>query len=457
MIYEDDRVDLERSAFINPDVSDERSVGVRLVPKETDDRNAFKYNLAPLQDVERRVNDFTGPNLVYPYELPTLRLKGGKWVFEILIEGFTRSIVTPWESDWYEDSTVAVDHIDHREYLSNKYDLELVEPSKAITFVQAVKDEAEGRLREEYEKNRDRVEDLGESLDDAVTITKNSINKEVVGVFDSPETKAVPSSGGILAATSLEPGEHRLTVQGDDYAPYVERFELSAGGSYPAGVSGNLFVVPDDKAVKVGGRGSEGELERVKLTEDFAGPVYDSKVEDNGTFALCVHQAGRYTIEVTDSEGETGRYRINPNEDTDSIVIDDMRTGKSPQIQHLIEFLEDLIDLTTTLVDADTDADRNGQGRSRGNNRAENGKQKALTAKYEAARSSAERALSFAEDGRGDQANNQLGTVENQLEAAVNHLDSEGGQYADGVVVIISERTNQGLSYVDQAREARIE
>lgn len=419
-IYEDSRLPHVEEADIITGIHSKREHDVWFTPNETDNNSATVYNLRPLDDVEKVVDDFVGPGLEY---------------FNRTLENpFANTIAIPWESRWYDDPVEVIYDITHRKWVRENYDIGVeTNFNRLLTAVQQLSNSVEGRLREEYEESRKDLEELGERFEEVVTTTRDSITNRVIAAINSPETIPAPSSLGFIAANDISSGEHHLSILSRDHASYSEWFEVGEGGLYAAGADGNLLVTPETSAVKLTTHSDAHTVDHISITEDFAGDIYESRVPNEEKFETNIHSEGRYTLEITDQEGQTGVHRIAPDGNDGEIAIDGLETGSEPSINFLIQYLDETIDITETVIES------NGSGNSQNNSK------RSLTSKFESAINSLERALSKYQAGKERQAEKQLKAAKNGLNSAANQLESEDTKFDEGAKVILVDRTETSI------------
>ena len=87
-----------------------------------------------------------------------------------------------------------------------------------------------------------------------------------------------------------------------------------------------------------------------------ASRLYDGRPVEDSRFAVAVHREGNYTVEVVDSDGRSGAYRVGPADfESAGPVPGTVETGKGSLTQELARRLADLLDLVRTLDDGSDD------------------------------------------------------------------------------------------------------
>jgi hypothetical protein len=282
--------------------------------------------------------------------------------FDFYVPGFVEDAVAshltttspPWDQPRYDDPLVDVTDSNHRRAIESRFDVDA--GSQGATVV--------GQVRELQPVDAETA---------GVTLATPSV--EAVARLAS-EPVAVPTFAGMAAFVDVDGGEHTLTVNGPGYAPYAQ--EVRVGGSatdetatrtatesetrtatrtetasdadaeadasaaaVQLGSDGAIGMVPNEDAVKLNVDAADrGGARRVRVEDDAAGRVFDAPpVETDGRGAVYVHRAGGYTVEVTDSRGETSVERVNPGPNQNAAEVAKARTGVSGITRFLVDFL----------------------------------------------------------------------------------------------------------------------
>jgi len=279
-----------------PEDLPERGTGHQFGFEEGD----YRYDLEPIDQLTH-IASFEGPQLSFEFDVPQFA--------EDAVAGHLTTTGTPWQQERFENPASDVTDPAHLSELAERYDA--VDPGGPLTQVV-------GRLR--------RVESDEDAPDDNGVQTTESTTGGVALVESDPT--AVPSfAGGLVVAQDLPEGEHRLTVNAPGMAPYSEPVEAAAGETTAAGVEGDLALVANRDAVKLGVDGESGDsVARVAVEDDFAGRIVDVE-PDGDREGVYVHRGGAYTVEVRDHDDEPGAHRVNPGDEERREVV--ARTGKA--------------------------------------------------------------------------------------------------------------------------------
>ncbi|OYR58307.1 hypothetical protein [Halorubrum halodurans] len=435
---------------------------------ESDAGNAIGYDLVPTAELEG-IDAFVGPQLSFEFAVPE--------VVEDAVAGHITTTGVPWAQPRYDDPAADITAPNHRAELADRYDA-IGEPAPVNTVLTRVT---------EAVTSDDAPENEG--------LTTTDAGVEAVALLES-DPEAVPTFGGVAVVRGVEPGDHRLAVNGAGRAPHGERLTvpdagaegpdagaegLDADGDGPddggggpataadrvttAGVDGEIPLVAREDATKLEITDAEADAEVVgtALEDDFAGRIYESSVD--GTDAVYVHVGGAYTTEVRDADDAVGAYRVTPDPETDEgIRIDRPETGKAS----LAGFLADIAEETRAEIaeragsddtdDGDADDDDGGGpggtagngGGSGGPGNAVRGLERALAAVVEAA----ERAEARAREGDRGNADRQLEVVAERLERVAERLEAARSGIPPGLSNAADNRLAQAGRRARQALDA---
>jgi hypothetical protein len=241
-------------------------------------------------------------------------------------------------------------------------------------------------------------------------------------------------------------------------APFAAAFDHE-GGLLQAGSDGELTVVATEDAGWVRGDAREtGGISRVRIAEDYAGTVYDGEPVETDRFAVAVHREGRYTVEVVDTEGRAGAYRVTPDSfgDTDETVREGIQTGKRPLAETLRAELDDLYALAKMLAEADN-TEETDDGRDRESDQSTDEPTNDVLDSLQRARRTAAAAVTAAEDGEGDLADERLFAVDRVLRDVRDRLatDTQGG-YDDDAVAVLDPRVAAAIERTNAAIDAEL-
>ncbi|GAB7010177.1 hypothetical protein [Halorubrum trueperi] len=435
------------------------------------------YDLVESAELED-IAAFTGPQLSFEFAVPEIA--------EDTVAGHITTTGVPWEQPRYENPELDVTAGNHRAELADRYDAIAAADSFAAGAADGL-DAVVARVTEATES--DEAPD-GEGL----TTTAASVESFVL-IESDPE--AVPTfGGGVAVAQGVPEGDHRITVNGAGQAPHSE--ELAVAADEPvttAGVDGEIPLVARENARKVelSDEGSETDVTRTAVEDDFAGRIYDSAVD--GSDAVYVHAGGAYTTEVRDAADEVGAYRVNPeppgagggdgsndsegsndtSEEPGPIRIERPETGAAS----LAGFVADIAEETRAEVaatvaeegdeeeegaddsdgdDSDTSDDGSGGssegggsgGSGGGPSNAVNGLERALAAAVDAA----ERAEERAREGDGEGTDRQLENVISRIARIEERLAAAREGLPPGLANASDRRIAQATRRVEQAQDA---
>ena len=254
-----------------------------------------------------------------------------------------------------------------------------------------------------------------------------------------------------MAVHDVPAGDHRLTINRAGTAPHSETISIPdepEPQSVVAGVAGTVPLVAREHATKleVDTDGTDADLERVTVEDDFGGRLYDAPID--GPDAVYVHRGGAYTTEVRDTDDEVGAYRVNPRADQARARIDRPDTGKAPLATYVADVTEETrAQVAAVAIDDSTD-DSDGGG---GQENAVQGLEKALAAVRDAARRAAERA----EAGDKPNADKHLQTVADRLERVSTRIAEAKDDLPDDLRRATEKRHAQAKRRNEQAKEAK--
>ena len=381
------------------------------------------YDLAPSAELEH-IAEFAGPQLSFEFAIP-------KFAEDAFASHITTTGV-PWDDPRYEQPANDVTDPRHRGELAERYDA-IGEPAPFNQVVAVV---------------TDAISDP--DAPDGQGVTTESTSVESVALLES-DPVAVPTFQGIAAVQNVPDGEHTLTVNGAGVAPHSEPVATDGEGrTTVAGVDGEIPLVARENAVKldVDGSGTDADLDRVAVADDFGGRLYDAALDERD--GLYVHRGGAFTTEVRDADDEVGAFRVNPDEEASAVRVENATTGKTPlatyvadvaaETQAQIEAIADEID------DDDDDDDDDGGGREN----SVGGLARALAAVVDAA----DRAAELAEAGDRERANRRLDTVLDRLARVTDQLAAASDAIPDDLGLATDKRLQQARERAEQAKAA---
>ncbi len=393
-----------------PEDLPERATGV--VFSHEGNGDDVTYDLVPSTELEH-IDGFTGPQLSFEFEVPEFA--------EDRLSKHLSAAGTPWKGPRYENPAADISEPVHRSELAERYDA-IAQPEGTNRLVAAV-----GRTVQ----NEDAPDGEG------VTTAQSPI--ETVALVES-EPRAVPTFGGVVAATDLPDGDHRVTVNGAGYAPHSESVSVEGSGVAAAGVEGEIPLPDRENAVKieVDTEGTEASLSRLAVEDDFAGRLYDAPLE--GRDAVYVDRRGAYTTEVVDAEDERGAFRVNPGQERVR-TIDRPETGAAS----LADYVADVSGETASSVREAVDA---------GSGRPENPGVTGLVRALEAASDAAERAAAAARNGDNPGTQQRLDVARQRLGDASQRLAEARGDVPETTGNAVEQRLEQGKRRAEQAQNA---
>ena len=424
-IYEHDRLpSVDRSSLLSDELTvrsfdalsspprdlPERSTGA-VFDREGRDRDEtdVSYELVPTRELEH-IEAFTGPQLSFEFAVPAFA--------EDAVAGHITTAGVPWTQPRYDDPERDITDPTHRSALAERYEV-VSEPAPVNSVVAAV---------------TEAVETADAPSGEGLTTRPSPV--ETVALLES-DPVAVPTFDGVAMVRDVDPGEHRLTVNGAGVAPHSEQVSV-AGDGVPttAGVDGEIPLVAREHAVELGvdADGTEADLARLAVEDDFAGRLYDAPLD--GPDAVYVHRGGAYAAEVRDVDGAVGAFRVNPAEES-AVTVDEPDTGKAS----LARFVADVGAETAEEVAAE---------QVTGPANAVEGLARAL----EAVTSAAERAAGRADAGDRGPADRALETVASNLDRVAERLGAASGALPDSLANATGNRLDQARRRTDQALAA---
>jgi len=426
------------------------------------------YELVPAAELEH-ITAFTGPQLSFEFSVPQFA--------EDAVSGHITTTKVPWNQPRYENPADDISDPAHRQVLAERYDA-IGQPTPVNRLVAATR---------QVQPDDDAPKNEG--------VTTNEPPAESVALVES-DPVAVPTFTGTVVVEDLPAGEHRLTVNGPGSAPHSERVEVTDdGGPSVAGVDGEIALTARKDAVKleVDADGTESDLRRLAVEDDFGGRLYDAPMD--GPDAVYVHRGGAYTTEVEDAEGALGAFRVNPGRSDDDgeggpVRIERPRTGKAS----LASFVSNIVEETAASVESVTDVsledvgdtvddtvgvgDENATARTEtddgttpteadddtatptetdddglisGNPGRQTGSVTGLLRALDAVLSAADRAVNRAEAGDRADADRALETVAARLDDVENQLTDAREDLSEPVAAAVQRRLEQARRRTDQA------
>lgn len=383
------------------------------------------YDLEPIAPLRDVIDDFVGPQLSFEFAIPGFA--------EDAIASHITSVDIPWEQDRFTDPLVDVTDPGHHRRIDGTEPAGL--RNRLVGRVRQLRSGVDGVLGGVPESGRDAVTDVA-------TVSIHSLPTEAAVRLASEDPIATVTRNGVFGYLHVESGPHLLTVNAPGIAPLAERF-VHDGGLVRAGDDGELAAVATEDAGWIRGDGSETNgVSKVRVIEDYAGVVYDGEPVETDRFAVAVHRAGRYTVEVTDRDGRLGAYRVTPDSfDADgNAVRRRVQTGKVALARTLQDEIGQLRSLAESLSGSG-DEDVTDDGTDRDRNRDP------VLARIRRAERAAEEAVTAAEDGDEETADDRLFAVISALWEVREILVSEDqGGYSDAAVAAIDPKAFAGIN-----------
>jgi hypothetical protein len=373
------------------------------------------YDLVPMQETAH-ITDYTGPQLSFEFAVPQFA--------EDAVSGHITSVGRPQDQPRYRNPLDDVTDPRHRSALAEQFDG--VETGGPVSQVVGV-------LREATAGAAGAPEGGGISLSEPTT--------EQVALLESDPT-AIPTTNGIVLATGVEAGEHRLTVNGPGVAPYTQRLRHESEETQTrVGVEGEVTVVPNEDAVKVqaDARETPAGVANLQVADDFAGTVYDALPAQDDTFGVYVHRSGAYTAEITDRDGDVGAFRVNPGPDDDTVTIENPTTGKLAMTRYLVDYLSE------SLAEAESYSDRDDTDEEDVDS---------LVAELEKAVTAARRARDAAGADDATAADERLAEVGDRVDAIAAAVRERRDELSPEVLALLGRRIERARKRVREAIDA---
>ena len=396
-----------------------REPGLVIAAPDSQTEADLAYRLHPMASVREALVGFVGPQLSFEFAIPGFA--------EDLYASHITSVGIPWEQPRYTDPLADVTDPAHRHRVDDDRPPGL--SNRVVGRVRQLGSGADGAL--------DGVSAAAqEALAEVVDVSLYGLPVEVA-VRLASDPAATMTRDGSFGFLHVDPGEHSLTINGPGLAPLAQRF-VHDGGLLQAGAGGELTVVAREDAgwIRGDGRSTTG-VAHVRIVEDFAGVVYDGRPVEDDRFAVAVHRAGQYTVEVVDRDGRLGAYRVGPDDfDADGETVrEGIETGKRSLINTLGAELGELRDLAGRLA-ADVDGE--------------------VVKRLSRAREQAAAAVMAAERGESRLADRQLSAVVSLLTEARDLLASRDQPYSDAAVAALESRILAAIERADSAVDAEI-
>lgn len=417
--FVDERVTVDgwRGLPTPPDGVPLREPGLVFTSSDSETAGDVTYALEPLSVVSEAVDDFTGPQLSFEFAVPGF--------VEDQFASHITSVGIPWEQPRFTDPLADVTDAAHRRRIDG------TEPS-------GLSDRVVGQVRQLGSGTTGALDGVTDAAASALTgvasVSLSSLPTEVAVQLASKSPTATVTRGGAFGYLHVEPGEHRLTVNGPGVAPLSVGF-VHDGGLLRAGADGDLTVVANEDAAWLRGDGQAAGIVRVRVREDYAGVVYDGRPVDDERFAVAVHRDGRYTVDVEDADGRTGAYRVEPDvlEEDGEYVVESVETGK----RRLVATLRDELAALGRLAEAVAEEDE-----ARGQ----------FLEWLSSAERSADAAASATERGDAEAANESLRDARASLRNAADAVrDEDRDGYSDAAAAALRSRLSVVLDRVRTA------
>jgi hypothetical protein len=391
-----------------------REPGVVITAPDSPTEADVSYRLLPMASVREAVDDFVGPQLSFEFAVPGFA--------EDLYASHITSVGIPWDQPRYSDPLADVTDPAHRHRIDGNRSPGLI--NRVAGRVRYLGSGASGAL--------DGVSGAArEALEDVVDVSLYRLPIEVaVRLASDPE--ATVTRDGVFGLLHVAPGEHQLVVNGPGFAPLAHRF-VHEGGLFQVGADGALTLVAREDAgwIRGDGRSTNG-IARLRVIEDYAGVVYDGRPVEDDRFAVAVHRAGRYTVEIQDGDGRLGAFRVGPKsfDEDGEAVREAIETGKQSLINTLADEFVGIRDVARRLTDREDSE---------------------VLERLARAHEQTAGAATAAERGDGRLANEQLSTVVSLLTEARKLLVSGDQPYSDAAVAALEPRI---LAAVERAESA---
>ncbi|WP_254841305.1 hypothetical protein [Natronomonas marina] len=429
-------LDLERSDFVDeavtvtdwngiptpPEDLPLREPGLVLTAPNSPTAGDDTYALEPIEAVREEISSFDGPQLSFEFGIPGY--------VEDQVAGHITTVGIPWEQPRYEDPLSDVTDPAHRAEIDGSRPAGLT--NRVVGRVRQLRSGADGTLDRVVAASREAIEDVA-------TVSFVGPPTELATQLASQEPVATVTNAGLFGFLRVDPGDHRLVVDGPGYAPFAERFTHD-GGLVTAGAAGRVGVVANADAARIRGDGrATTGIERVRVVEDYAGPLYDGRPVEPDRFAVAVHRAGRYTVDVVDSDGRRGSYRVGPDDFAEGgdATVERVETGKASLTRSLRDLLVDLRNLASRLQERD-------------------GADSGVVGRLAEAISELDAAIEAAAVGEAAAADERLGNVVRLLEGAVDALRAGRNGYSDESATLLVRRLRRAIGRAERARATEV-
>ncbi|MDZ7701640.1 MAG: hypothetical protein U5J98_05985 [Halobacteriales archaeon] len=399
-----------------------REPGLVMGPPDGPSGADVTYELLPIGLVRDAVEDFVGPQLSFEFAIPGF--------VEDQFASHITSVGIPWEQPRFSEPLEDVTDPGHRQHIDGHVPDSLGD--RVVGRIRRLGSGGEGAL--------DGVTDAAKAaLGDLVDASLYGLPVEAAVRLASEEPVATVTRSGVFGFLHVAPGGHQLTINGPGYAPLAVRFDHD-GGLVRAGAAGELTLVSNEDAGWIRGAVPDGVgIDRVTVVERFAGVVFDGRPVEADRFAVAVHRAGRYRVEVVDRDGQVGAFRVGPADfgDGDEVIRERIGTGKLSLARALRDGLVDLRSLAERLAGAQTSGE--------------------LFERLSIAIEAADGAVSSSERGDARTANERLSRVIEELKAGLEVLAGERqGGYSDGAVAVLEPRLTEAIQRAEAAIEAEL-
>lgn len=375
------------------------------------------YTLDSIEGLAGEITDFVGPQLSFEFAIPGF--------VEDHFANHITSVGIPWTQDRYDDPLSDVTDPAHRRRIAGEAPQELSD--RVVGRLRQLGSGASGALGQVADGAR-------EAIEDQVSVSLHGLPVEVAVRLASDGPEATVTRDGTFGLLGVESGEHELVVNGPGFAPLASRFEHD-GGTVQVGSGGDLALVATEDAgwIEGDGRPTDG-VSHVRVVEDFAGVVYDGQPVEDDRFAVAVHREGHYTVEVSDSNGRAGAYRVTPASfDDGEAARETVETGKASLVRTLGEEIAEVLTLARSFVDGE-------------------GQDTAVIGRLASAREEAAGAETAVEEGQAGAADERLSSVVALLEEALELLGSDTQRaFGEAAVVVLRRRIDATLDRTEAA------
>ena len=361
--------------------SDESSGSVGL---PADEEGTGGYQLAAIETIQS-IEAFTGPQLSFPFAVPEFG--------EDLVSKHISTPGVPWNQPRFEDPISDVTDPSHQTRLADQFDLPkpggasalvarlretaasddvpgangvttedattagvaLIEsdpvavPTVGTTLVVFDPEPGEHRVTVNAPGVAPHSERLQHDPDEPdATVTTDAGGGDAGGTdgangtTDTEGPKETTDASGESETTDASGGSETTDDESDTATPASGGDSAESVAVTRAGASGRVVVTPNAQAVKLQVDGGD-RLDRLQVTDDFGGQLYDSRSGSDGRQAVYVHRDGAYTADVRDADGQPGAYRVNPGREQAAATIESVTTGKRSMASYLETFLRETV------------------------------------------------------------------------------------------------------------------